>query len=127
MIYFLTQLDEQDRIREPLQQILTKGYQANVSENALQLLYWSARIRAGMEGEVKSVEKLREGLAGRIPTGAKLDWSNLGEITLECVDLSQADLTGADLIKANLNHAKLDRARGIGEIHEVIGERPRRW
>jgi WD40 repeat protein len=109
-IYFLTRLDEQDRMREPLRQILTGGYRPNVSENALQLLYWSARIRAGMEEKIESVEKLQAALAGRIPAGAKLDRANLQEITLECADLTEADLTGADLTKAKLNHATFDRA-----------------
>src|SRR5262245_62073625 len=109
-IFFLTQLDEQDRGREPLRQILTGGYRPNVSENALQMLYWSARIRAGMEEKIEDVEKLRDALAGRIPIGAKLDGANLQEITLECADLTEADLTGADLTKVKLNHATLDRA-----------------
>ncbi len=109
-IYFLTQLDEQDRMREPLQQILTSSYQPGLSENALQLLYWSARIRAGMEEEIANVAELQAVLAGRIPANSKLAGAHLQEAVLECAYLTGADLTGADLTKAKLNHATFDRA-----------------
>jgi uncharacterized protein YjbI with pentapeptide repeats len=109
-IYFLAQLDEQDRMRDPLREILISAYRHGVSENTLQLLYWSARIRAGMEEKIESVEKMRDALAGRIPTGAKLVGANLQEIMLEWADLTEADLTGADLTKAKLDHATFDRA-----------------
>ncbi len=109
-IYFLALLDEQDALREPLQEILRAAYQANVSENALQILYWSARIRAGMEEEIGAVEKLRQALAGRVPPGAQLAGAQLQEAVLESVDLTEANLAGADLTKAKLGHAVLDRA-----------------
>jgi WD40 repeat protein len=110
MIYFLTQLDEQDLMREPLRQILVADYQPRISENALQLLYWSARIRAGMQDEICDSVKAQTALAARIPAGSRLAGANLQEISLECADLTEADLSGADLTKANLNHSRLDRA-----------------
>ncbi|MBM4260068.1 MAG: hypothetical protein FJ145_01350 [Deltaproteobacteria bacterium] len=53
VVFFLTLLDGNDVIQKPLRSVLTSGYQPNVSENALQVLYRSARIRARMEEEIK--------------------------------------------------------------------------
>ncbi len=108
-IFFLAQLDEADAMREPLQEILRNKYQANVSENALQLLYWSARIRCGMEEEISDVPKLKAALAGRIPAGADLVAAKLQEVVLECANLTGADFTGAELKAAKLNHSTLDQ------------------
>ncbi len=47
VVYFLTLLDEADAICAPLQEVLKKPYTPNVSENALQILYWNGRIHAG--------------------------------------------------------------------------------
>src|SRR5262249_45045403 len=66
-IFFLAQLDESDTMREALQQILLGDYQTNISENSLQLLYCSARIRCGMEEEISEVAELKAALAGHIP------------------------------------------------------------
>ena len=109
-IFFLSQLDEADAMREPLQQILRNQYQPDVSENALQLLYWSARIRCGMEEEISDVAKLKASLAGRIPVNANLPQAKLQEVVLECADLTGADLMAAELKAAKLNHSTLDQA-----------------
>jgi hypothetical protein len=109
-IFFLSQLDEADAMREPLQDILRTSYQPNVSENALQLLYWSARIRCGMEEEISDVAKLKASLAGRIPADANLAGAKLQEIVLEGADLTGADLMGAELKAAKLNHSTLNQA-----------------
>lgn len=52
VIYFLTLLDKSDDIRAPLQNILSNAYIPNVSENALEILYWSSRVRCEMEKEI---------------------------------------------------------------------------
>ncbi len=109
-IFFLSQLDENDAMREPLQQILLNGSQENISENALQLLYWSARIRAGMEDEVLNVDELKAKLAGRIPAKANLIKARLQEVVLECADLTGINFFEADLTKAKLNHSTIDNA-----------------
>ncbi|HQR31974.1 MAG TPA: pentapeptide repeat-containing protein, partial [Blastocatellia bacterium] len=108
-IFFLSQLDEADAMREPLQEILWNKFQPNVSENALQLLYWSARIRCGMEEEISDIAKLKAALAGRIPANANLQGAKLQEVVLEGADLTGADLMTADLTNAKLNHTTLDQ------------------
>ncbi|HLK59109.1 MAG TPA: TIR domain-containing protein [Chthonomonadaceae bacterium] len=107
IIYFLTLLDTQNAMITPLQAILTSAYRPNLSENALQLLYWSERIRAGMEEKISDHEALRGRLAPRIPVGAQLSGANLQEIVLEGAILNRTDLTEADLTNANLNHSHL--------------------
>ena len=109
-IFFLSQLDEADAMREPLQQILRNQYQPNISENALQLLYWSARIRCGMEEEISDIAKLKASLAGRFPANANLQGAKLQEVVLEGADLTGADFMGAELKAAKLNHSTLDQA-----------------
>jgi len=107
IVYFLTWLDAADGICPPLQQLLRNAYVANVSENALQILYWSGRIRAGMEDKIEAPAKLREAMLNRIPAGAQFAGAKLQEIVLEAADLTEANFTQADLTKANLNHAHL--------------------
>jgi uncharacterized protein YjbI with pentapeptide repeats len=109
-VYFLTHLDAADAISPPRQQILRNAYVANVSENALQILYWSGRIRAGMEDKIEAPAKLREAMLSRIPAGAQLAGAKLQEMVLEAADLTEANFTQANLTKANLNHAYLAHA-----------------
>jgi hypothetical protein len=59
IVYFLTLLDKSEYLYAPLQQILTSGYTSNVSENALQILYWASRIRCGMEEQIDNLDTLR--------------------------------------------------------------------
>ncbi|MGH9936166.1 MAG: WD40 repeat domain-containing protein, partial [Blastocatellia bacterium] len=110
IIHFLTMIDRDDSVVPLLSAILSGGYQPNISENTLEILYWGGRIRCEMEEEVKDAAELRQALNKRLPRGSRLAGANLQGITLECADLTEADLTGADLTKANLNHARLDRA-----------------
>jgi WD40 repeat protein len=107
VIYFLTLLDGEDRIREPLQRILTSGYLSRISENALQILYWSKRIQLGMEDKIPNPAVLREKMSGRVPPGAVLREARLQEIVLEAGDFSNADFEGADLTGAKFGHARL--------------------
>jgi uncharacterized protein YjbI with pentapeptide repeats len=110
IIYFLTLLDESDSICKPLQIILTNNYLQNISENALEILYWSGRIRSGMEERISIPEELRNKLAERIPAFSKLTGANLQEIILEAANLIDAILDYADLTNAKLNHASLSRS-----------------
>ncbi|MGH9801296.1 MAG: NACHT domain-containing protein, partial [Blastocatellia bacterium] len=121
-IFFLAQLDEADAMREPLQDVLRNKYQARVSENALQLLYWSARIRCGMEEEISDVARLKASLAGRIPVNANLVGAKLQEVFLECADLTGIDLTEAELRLAKLNYVSFDNAvfRGASLVGATV-------
>jgi len=107
VIYFLTLVDNEDRMAGPLQRILMIAYTRRVSENALQILYWSERIRSGMEDRIPDPALLREKLKGRIPAGAFLQYAQLQEIVLEAADLWEVSFDRADLTGANLNHAKV--------------------
>jgi len=111
VVYFLALLDDADSIRDPLRAVLSRPYIHRVSENALQVLYWSGRVRLGMEEQVNDVSNLRAALARRLPTGADLAGAQLQEIVLEWALLVGANLAKADLTKANLNAATLDGAR----------------
>ncbi|MBM4258530.1 MAG: hypothetical protein FJ147_21860 [Deltaproteobacteria bacterium] len=103
VIYFLTLLDERQTTVAPLQTILTTSYTLNLSENALQILYWSGRISCGMEEKIDNVETLQNIFAQRIPACLELTGAKLQEIVLEGADLLDSNLNGADLTKANLN------------------------
>lgn len=107
IVYFLTLLDEPDKIVTPLQQFLTASYRENLSENALQLLYWSGRIRCGMEEQIHDHEQLQEALMDRLPAGMQLQGAQLQAIVLEAADLSDTDFSKANLTEANLNRAFL--------------------
>lgn len=111
VIYFLTLLDEQDSLCAQLQQILTSPYAQNISENALQILYWSGRVRSGTEENIEGIEKLRECLAQRLPAGARLNGAKLEEVVLEAASFTNADFSGADLTKANFNQARFTQCR----------------
>lgn len=116
VIFFLHQLIKDDALYQPLRRILTTDYEARISENALQILYWSARIRCDMEKEVHSPERLRRELAGHIPPGACLANAKLKDFTLEAADLTAADLSGADLTDVRLDYAQLQNASLRGAI-----------
>ncbi len=107
VIFFLTLLMKQNSNYRSLRSILTGDYEASVSENALQILYWSGRIRCGMEDQVTNSKKLQRRLSARIPRGARLSNARLKGIVLEAADLSEADFRGADLTEANLNQSIL--------------------
>ena len=117
VIFFLEKLISEDGVSHaPFRQILQGNYDAQVSENALQILYWSERIRCEMEETITGHETLRQALARYIPRGAHLANARLKEIDLEAADLSEADFSGADLSQANLNHAQFQRAGFRGAI-----------
>ncbi|HMV86823.1 MAG TPA: pentapeptide repeat-containing protein [Blastocatellia bacterium] len=117
VIFFLEKLISEDGVTyAAFQQILQGDYETQVSENALQILYWSERIRCGMEQEITDHEKLRQTLGKCIPKGVQLANARLKEIVLEGADLSEADFTGADLAQANLNHTQLSKASFRGAI-----------
>lgn len=115
VIFFLEKMISEDGVNyRPFQQILQSEYDAQVSENALQILYWSERIRCEMEEVINDPETLRQALTGHIPRGACLSNARLKGVVLEAADLSEADFSGADLTEANLNQARLDRAKFRG-------------
>lgn len=110
VILFLTFLDETDELLPRLRGILAGDYIPQVSENALQILYWSGRIREKMEETVSDDGKLRGTIAMRIPPAARLSGAALSGVVLEAADLSGANLSGADLSGANLNRARFQDA-----------------
>ncbi|KPA18376.1 repeat-containing protein [Candidatus Magnetomorum sp. HK-1] len=111
IIFFLTLLDRpHNKLKAPLQKILTQPYAKNISENALQILYWSARIGCNMEDEIHDMKILQQKTRENIPKGIKLSTALLQEMVFEGADLTGADLSSADLTRANINHAILDNA-----------------
>ncbi|ETR67763.1 MAG: hypothetical protein OMM_11245, partial [Candidatus Magnetoglobus multicellularis str. Araruama] len=111
VIFFLTLLDRgQNKLKEPLKKILTQPYAKNISENALQILYWSVRIGCNMEDEINDMQLLQKKTGDSIPKGIQMSSALLQEMVFEGADFTEADFSGADLTRANLNHAILDRA-----------------
>lgn len=107
VIFFLTLLNESGRHLEVLKTILTTRYQTKISENALQILYWHGRFRAGMEDNITNIVDLQNELALYLPPGCRLNGASLQEIVLEGADLSGADFSRADLTNANLCHTRM--------------------
>ncbi|MBF0453002.1 MAG: TIR domain-containing protein [Candidatus Magnetomorum sp.] len=111
IIFFLTLLDRpHGKITAPLKKILTQPYVKNVSENALQILYWSSRIGCNMEDDIHDMQLLQQKTQENIPKGIQLSGALLQEMVFEGADLTEADLSGSDLTRANINHAILDHA-----------------
>jgi WD40 repeat protein len=110
VIFFLYLLDQQSCVSPSLQGILTAPYEKNISENALQILYWLARFECDMEDTISDVKKMQT-LTGRLfPSKMQLTKASLQEINLEAADLKQADLSLADLSQANLINAIIKKA-----------------
>ncbi|MDY7096470.1 MAG: pentapeptide repeat-containing protein, partial [Acidobacteriota bacterium] len=91
---------------EALREILTEGYRARASENALRLGHWSSGEKAF------TVE-------GACLSGAELGGVDLAGVALPGADLKGANLEGANweravLRGARLDEAKLDRAQLAG-------------
>jgi len=108
IIFFLTLLDKKEkRMIEPLKAVLNGPYLKGISENALQILYWSARIDCGMEDRITDIEVLTKSTGARIPKKSNLQGADLQGMILEGADLRISNFTGADLTGANLNHALL--------------------
>jgi WD40 repeat protein len=127
IIYFLASLDKETNcIPHPLQQILQAPYQKNISENALQILYWMARYACKMENDVTDIEKLQKETALLIPEKSQLSQAALQDINLQAADLQKADLEHANLSNANLLNAliqnvNLTNARLNGALLEDDG------
>jgi WD40 repeat protein len=121
MIFFLIQLDHAEIIVAPLQNILMNNYQEDISENAIQLLYWKARFDCNMEKQFDS-EQLNvfyDKTKALIPEKIKLQGANMKSIELngaclEKADFSYSDLSDASLEYAHLNHSKLDNTNMTG-------------
>ena len=112
IVFFLTLLDqEKNELIAPLKKILSGPYKKNISENALQILYWSARINCNMENVITNYDIMQTESGQRIPKGAQLNGAALQDITLEGADLRLIDLTQSDLRNANLNYSLLTNAR----------------
>jgi uncharacterized protein YjbI with pentapeptide repeats len=114
IVFFLTLLDEQDELSEALNRILSIGYFRDISENALQIVYWGARIRLGMEEEISDLNRIRDEIKRRLPENARLSRANLSDIDLEGIEFVEVDLEGADLTRSNLTDAVLRRANLYG-------------
>jgi uncharacterized protein YjbI with pentapeptide repeats len=99
VVYFLTQMG----VATDLAAILTDKYQPKISENALQILYWSRRINVGMEEKITDLAKLQQAL--QFPAQVQLQKAQLAEIILEGAVLPAAQLRGANFFKANLNNS----------------------
>jgi WD40 repeat protein len=110
IVYFLHLLDTNTDIKLPLQNVLTNSYTPNISENALQILYWCGRMKADMEEKIDDPEKLSTELEAWIPEEIIMEQANLEEIVLECAPLRKARLSGSNLTKANLNRIKLNNS-----------------
>jgi uncharacterized protein YjbI with pentapeptide repeats len=110
VIQLLTMLDGIAETYLPLQVILMERYSPQASENALHILYWSVRIRCGMEEQISDLKHLRSKMEAAIPVRPQLASANLRGAMLEAVDLREANLQGADLREANLNNAQLPDA-----------------
>jgi WD40 repeat protein len=113
-IYFLSLLDGTDTLLPELQSILSTGYTRQVSEHALQILYWSSRIRCGMEEQIDDLERLKRFLAERLPNPVKLAGAQLREMVLQGATFRDADFSDADLSKSNLCEATFIRTGFIG-------------
>ncbi|MBI4750202.1 MAG: TIR domain-containing protein [Acidobacteria bacterium] len=109
VVFFLALLDETDQIAEVLRGILTAPYTAKVSENALQLLYWSGRIRCRMEEKINDLAKLQAEFSTRIPPGIQMPEAKLEGMMLEAACFSNANFHHAEFTKANLNHAEFEQ------------------
>ncbi|HEY1122568.1 MAG TPA: TIR domain-containing protein [Haloferula sp.] len=109
-IGFLAALDEERQHDKLLCTILTATYHPKVSENALQILYWSARIACGMEESIPDREQLADTISSRLPEGIQLSGAELNEIILEGARLHRVNLEGAVMVGANLNGAVLTEA-----------------
>ncbi len=110
VVRFLTMLDEDDNISRYLKLLLSDNYSALVTENALQLLYWSIRFRCGMGEKVTDPSGLRERLAAYLPSAIKMPGATMQKMVLEAADLREADFHKADLKNARFDHAVLDKA-----------------
>ncbi|ETR69450.1 MAG: hypothetical protein OMM_03921 [Candidatus Magnetoglobus multicellularis str. Araruama] len=115
IIYFLTLLDQPDleqikpsNIVPLLQKILTNKYKPRVSENALQILYWYARICCKMETKINDINILVKKCSEILPEKIDLKGANLQEIILEGSVFKNANLSNADLSSAKLNHSILN-------------------
>jgi WD40 repeat protein len=121
MIFFLIQLDHEEIIVAPLQNILINNYQENISENALQILYWKARFDCNMEKQFDSEQRnvFYNKTKTLIPEKIKLQGANMKSIELngaclEKANFSYSDLSDASLEYAHLNHSKLDNTNMTG-------------
>jgi WD40 repeat protein/Leucine-rich repeat (LRR) protein len=103
IVFFLTQLDHSSQFKALLENLLTNAYQPQISENALQVWYWSQRIVAGMVDKITDLAKLQQLL--QLPSGVQFQNAQLDNIILEAATLPQAQLMGASLSNANLNNS----------------------
>jgi WD40 repeat protein len=110
IIFFLYLLDQQSCVIPSLQGILTASYEKNISENALQILYWLARFECDMEDTISDVNKMQKVTAKLFPSTMQLKKASLQEINLEAANLKQADLSQADLSQANLINVVIQKA-----------------
>jgi len=120
VVYFLTQLDHSNQLKTLLENLLTNAYQPKISENALQIWYWSQRIAAGMEEKITDLAKLQQLL--QFPSGMQLQNARLADINLEAATLPQAQLKGAIFFNANLNNCNFLECDLTEAKYELVRE-----
>ncbi len=128
VIFFLSQIDANDELTGLLQKRLQDGYLSNVSENALQVLYWTVRHRLGMEREIDRPDELLNELKNTLPKemqlqNAQLQGLNFRYAYFDKADFSDAKFQEADLIGSvfedcnlegvDLDSAKTQESRGL--------------
>ena len=58
IVYFIAHLAKNDLLKEPLNEILTNAYREKISENALQILCWTGRVRCKAEKRIPESAQL---------------------------------------------------------------------
>jgi WD40 repeat protein len=110
---FLAQFDRNNEINNYLKNILRSTYQKNISENAIQILYWKARYECHMENQINisQLYQFQNTTEGLFPDKIQLQDALLQSIELSGAYLKKADFSYADLSNATLIYAILDQAR----------------
>jgi WD40 repeat protein len=113
VIFFLNQMDKKSICTEPLCNVLKQNYQENISENALQILYWKARCDCNMYDKIdpSRIDQLKDRTKDLFSDKIQLQGAMLKSIELKGAYLKEAELTNANLTNASLEYAFLDNSK----------------
>ena len=113
IIYFLTQMDQDECIILPLQKILINNYVEKISENALNILYWKGRYDCNMDNQIDThnLKRIHGRTKQLIPQNIKLQTSKLSGIDLSGAYLEKADFSYSDLSYASFKFAILNNSK----------------